>query len=618
VGLLDSISDERGLLSAWLHLRNSVPDDIPPKAVRTFEESVAKNIARLSDEIRSNKWTANAAGSVRIPKATGGHRTLTIPSVKDRIVERVIANVIDEIVDPLLSPWCFAYRRGLSANDAVVALYEARDDGAAFVLRTDIKNCFDSISHERLLVLLRSIIEDTSVLRMLESIVSRGAAAAVSGYGLAQGSPVSPVLSNLYLNVADQFLLQRGQQMIRYADDLAVPALNEADGHGSLGLVREAFAQIELNLSPEKTELAAFSDGVNFLGRRLLEGERPLLSTVQTPIDTTLYVATDGALLRRKGKRIRIERPEKKPVSVPVSRTRQVVVIGRVGLTTPFLQIAMQNQIEIIFVSSHGNYFGRMDGLVSSDPFLREQQYRRMRDREFCNELSKRMLRTKILNQRRLLMHLLRRANREPLSAPITALAEIADRIHGASSWSEAMGHEGAAARQYFFALGAVCGSEWAFTTRQRRPPPDPVNSMLSFGYTLLFQEAVTACLAAGLDPYASFIHRPRIGRQSLALDLMEEFRPCIIDSVVMRMIRTRMISPLDFEMSGEDKPMCRLSKSARNTMLEALETRFLTEFSHPSYGRKMSWRQALGLHAKSLAVAVSAGADAYKPVIWK
>ena len=301
MGLLDSISDEQRLLSAWLHVRNSVPD-----------------------EIRSNTWTASAAGSVRIPKSTGGHRTLTIPSVKDRIVERVIANSIDELVDPLLSPWCFAYRRGLSANDAVVALYEARDDGAAFVLRTDIKNCFDNISHERLLTLLRSIVDDTSVLRMLESIISRGAVGAAPGYGLAQGSPVSPVLSNLYLNLADQFLLERGQQMIRYADDLAVPAFSEADGNESLTLVREAFARIELSLSPEKTEIVTFSDGVNFLGRRLVENEKPPLFTVQSPIDTTLYVATDGALLRRKGKRIRIERPEKKPVSVPVSRSRQV------------------------------------------------------------------------------------------------------------------------------------------------------------------------------------------------------------------------------------------------------------------------------------------------------
>jgi len=618
MNLIDEICDEQNLLRSWLHIRGVGEAQLPQKDVNRFESSVARNLASIAQRLREGTWVPGPVSKLRIPKESGGHRTLGVPSIGDRIVERVIASVIDDAVDERLSPWCFAYRRGLSTTDAIAALYEARDDGCSAVVRTDIRDCFDSIPLQRLDEIVTTTIADAAVVRLIRAVLYRSAPDEAPAVGLVQGSPLSPVLCNLYLNLADQQLLRLGMQVVRYADDIAVPIADSNDAPRVLEAVRAAYADLGLLVSEPKTEVATFERGVHFLGATIgLREQTPQIS-MHAPLESTLYVATPGALLRRKGKRIRIERPDEKPMSVPFARTRQVVILGRVGLTTPFLQMAMQSQIEIVFISDRGNYFGRMDGLVSSDPFLRESQYKRMRDEAFCDSVSRAMIKAKILNQRRLLVHLTRRANRARLSATLQGQAEIVRRLAIAETRPEVMGCEGIAARLYFQAFGDMCGTDWNFHTRQRRPPPDPVNSMLSFGYSILFQEVVSACLAAGLDPYASFLHKPRVGRQGLALDLMEEFRPCVVDSTVMRIIRTKMLTPLDFVVEQGAKPSCRLGAPARKRFLEALEIRFITEFAHPYLGRRISWRQAIGTQAKLLAREVTNDKPNYRPVIWK
>jgi CRISPR-associated protein Cas1 len=616
--LFHDISDEQNLLRAWLHVKGSQGVNAPSAGLEKFEQRVAHNLAQLSDVLRKGEWRPSKLTRVLIPKSAGGNRLLGIPSVSDRVVERAIASVVDDIVDCRLSAWCFAYRRGLSVSDAVAALCEARDDGCEAVIRTDLKDCFDRIPLAPLSELVASAIDDVQVRQLLDLVIFRGHERSAKPIGLAQGSPLSPMLSNLYLSGADEALYREGIQVIRYADDIAIPIIKSENATELLKVVRREYERMGMCLSESKTKVTTFCEGVDFLGERVGSATPVGTSGIHSPLDTTLYVATPGALLRRKGKRIRIERPEQRPVSVPFTRTRQIVVFGRVGLTTPFLQAAMQSQIEIVFISDHGRYFGRMDGLVNSDPFLREQQYLKMRDKQWCLGLSRVIARAKILNQRRLLLHLTRRSSRPVVGHALRSMSALVHRLESASTRQEVMGCEGRAARCYFAALGELFGDEWNFRSRQRRPPPDPVNSMLSFGYTILFQEAVTACLAAGLDPYASFLHQPRVGRQSLALDLMEEFRPCIVDSVVARVVRTRALGLADFSTDLSPTPSCRLNPDARKRLVEALEKRFLTEFAHPHQGRRMSWRQALGLHASLLARELKRDVPRYQPVIWK
>lgn len=185
-----------------------------------------------------------------------------------------------------------------------------------------------------------------------------------------------------------------------------------------------------------------------------------------------------------------------------------------------------------------------------------------------------------------------------------------------ATSIEEIMGHEGAATREYFSAWRDYLPRDWGFTARQRRPPPDPVNAMLSFGYTLLASEAVAALGAAGLDPAVGFLHQARWGRPNLALDLMEEFRPVIVDAVILRCLATGIVRTEDF--ITQPDLGCRMNPRSRHAFLAAYERRMLTLFTHESSGRRVSYRVGLGLQAWALARTILGPSKPYRPVRWK
>jgi CRISP-associated protein Cas1 len=188
--------------------------------------------------------------------------------------------------------------------------------------------------------------------------------------------------------------------------------------------------------------------------------------------------------------------------------------------------------------------------------------------------------------------------------------------LQDAATREEMLGHEGMATREYFRGWRQVIGDAWGFTSRERRPPPDPVNAMLSFGYTLLVQEAVAALETAGLDAAVGFMHRARWGRPCLALDLMEEFRPVIVDAVVLRCASSGVVRFEEFE-TTPDKG-CRMNARARQAFLAAYERRMLTVFTHEPTGRRVSYRVGIGLQARALARAVLDPDRPYRPVRWK
>lgn len=189
----------------------------------------------------------------------------------------------------------------------------------------------------------------------------------------------------------------------------------------------------------------------------------------------------------------------------------------------------------------------------------------------------------KIANMRVGLLRASRRAPDPVVTSAAETLAITRLVLGDAASYDELLGHEGTASREYFRAWRQVIGEDWGFTARQRRPPPDPVNAMLSFGYTLLTQEAIAALEGAGLDAAVGFLHRARWGRPSLALDLMEEFRPVIVYAVVLRCVSSGIVRFEEFETAPDVS--CRMNARARQAFLAAYERRMLTGV-HPRAGR--------------------------------
>lgn len=558
--------------------------------------------------------------AIEVPKPSGGTRLLAIPEVTDRIVERAALEVIDPYVDPVLLPWSFAYRKGLGVKDAVHALATARDEtGQAWVVRADIEDCFEDIPRWPVLTRLRELLPDPDLCHLVQRLVNRtatGPAAkrARTGKGLYQGSALSPVLTNLYLDTFDRALLAAGHTVLRYADDLAIPVASRSQGEHILRLAADTLRGLGLRLNDAKCRIVSFDEGVEFLGRTLGPRDGLRGDELAHPFEGTVYVTEPGSLLRTRGDRLRVTKGDQTLLSVSLKRVRQVVCAGRVGMSTPFLHRALEHDVDVVLLDD----LGRLTGPAGNHVERRATQHRTAEKTSRSLYLARAFVTGKITN---MCTGLLRAARRSPAIDVTTAAARMITARTSATTAAthlELMGCEGAASREYFTCFGLILGETWGFTHRQRRPPPDPVNALLSFGYTILTHEAVAACEIAGLDPQVGFLHGMYRGRPSLALDLIEEFRPVIVDSLVVRLLATGQLSPGDFTVDETGGKGCRMNDAARKTFLAAYERRMLTLAHHPWAGRKTSYRAALTLQARLLAAVLDGREDTYTPLSWR
>ncbi|SDH47980.1 reverse transcriptase domain-containing protein [Pseudonocardia oroxyli] len=220
---------EQSLLRAWGAVRASALDDgEPDREVDLFERRAAGRIVELAEQLAAGTWRADPVRRVDIPKPSGGVRRLGIPPLADRVVERALLDELDPVVDPGLLPWSFGYRRGLGPKDAIAALTDARDEGATWVARSDVRDFFTRVPQWEVLRRLREVIDDERVIHLVGQLLDRpvqGGRTATPdrGLGLHQGSVLSPLLSNLYLHEFDRRMLEAGWRVIRFGDDFAIP-----------------------------------------------------------------------------------------------------------------------------------------------------------------------------------------------------------------------------------------------------------------------------------------------------------------------------------------------------------------------------------------------------------
>lgn len=219
--LLDRAFTEQRLLDAWDSVREAaLADGEAGPEVERFEAAAARNVSELAASLADGTFQPSPVVRVEIAKSTGGVRRLAVPSLRDRIVERALLAELDAVIDPLLLPWSFVYRHGLGVRDAVACLAEARDAGAGWVARCDIDDCFDHIPRWEVIRRLREVVHDLAAVDLVRRFMDRPVIGehvphADRGLGLHQGSPLSPLLSNLYLDAFDRAMLGLGYRVLR-------------------------------------------------------------------------------------------------------------------------------------------------------------------------------------------------------------------------------------------------------------------------------------------------------------------------------------------------------------------------------------------------------------------
>lgn len=319
-----------------------------------------------------------------------------------------------------------------------------------------------------------------------------------------------------------------------------------------------------------------------------------------------VYLNTQGLRVGKSGGVLQVKEKDKVVQEVRLGEVCQVNLMGNIQISTQAVQALCEAGIPISYFSQGGWFYGVTTGMGTKNVFLRRQQFRLAEEEWFCLRLARKLVAGKIRNQRVMLL----RNHVEPEGRGLAEMKEMAAKSETAGSLEELLGIEGNAARVYFGAFAGMLKAEgeeagprddgmtFDFTGRNRRPPRDPVNALLSLGYSLLAKDLMVVCHSVGFDPMLGFYHQPRFGRPALALDLMEPFRPLIADSAVLSAINTKMVGKQHFVKAGE---AVALTPEGRKAFFRAYELRMDTLVTHPMFEYRVSYRRLLEIQARLL-----------------
>jgi CRISP-associated protein Cas1 len=406
------------------------------------------------------------------------------------------------------------------------------------------------------------------------------------------------------------------RERVRIVLDDELRATARAATHGLRLLVAQGRIPPPLRDSPKCPRCALVSiclpDEVSALNGSPL-APRPIAVPAEEALP--LVVQSQRARIAKEGETLMVSDEEQGDTIVRLIDVSDVAIFGNVGITTPALMALLEREIPVTFHSHSGWFRGIAQGIGHRNVEVRTAQYRASFDEAFCLRFSRDVVAAKIVNQRTILRRNWR-GEAEERQVVLDRLAASRKAAGGAASLAQLLGLEGDAAATYFRAfacLFAVPGGgegkregaapaeapiPFRFDARNRRPPADPVNAMLSLAYAMLARHLTIAIASVGLDPYRGFYHAPRYGRPALALDIMEPFRPIIADSVVLSVINTGEVRAEDFVVATTGTA---LTPAGRRRFVDAFERRLSQETTHPIFGYRLSMRRLLLVQARLL-----------------
>lgn len=648
-------------------------DGVTPKA---FAESADRRLGDLARDLATGRLQPSALTGFLQPKDDGGVRPLAVPTVRDRVAQRAVAEVLSPAIDTLLDDSSYAYRKGLSRAGAARAIERAYAEGFRFVLDADIEAFFDSVPWKRLFEKLAALFPlDPSLLGLLAGWVKapvvfdgRTIDRAKLRRGLPQGAAISPLLANLYLDELDEELTREGFRLVRYADDFVVLARDIAEAREAREAAQKALAGLGLALNEEDTALRSMDAGFTYLGylfvRSLVlespkEGDEateppkllmpddvpawswiaqvpllrlrelvaegggsgrrrrqvrvvPLASAAPTSLPATrpLYVTSPEARLRLDRGSVVIEVGESEPRRVPVHGISHAVFFGPARLTVPLLVSLADAEVPSFFCRRSGELRAMVSPHGSADWTLWMQQARHAEDEAMRLRFAREVVAAKLHNQATLAVRFGWKGS-DKLAEDLRALEQRTANLENVEGL---LGLEGRGSALYFAALVDSLPEEWAFRGRKRNPSPDPVNALLSFGYTMLHHHLASALVASGLNPRIGLFHRERGTHCALASDLQEELR-WLVDAEVWDQLSRGRAKPEEFTVPASGSGPCWMSHDLRDRYVGDLERRLNNEFTPPGREETSTYRLFLAEQARQIAQLVRGERTLYQPL---
>lgn len=428
-------------------------------------------------------------------------------------------------------------------------------------------------------------------------------------------------LGKLKLRKAPKSLMQPAESdeeeyELQAGDSGAIPVTKEM-------LQRTEFGEKLLqSLEKEQIDVEQFLEN-SAKADRLLQKEKLIaLNKLYSPLLNTLYLQEQGSILFKNGERFSIEHEGRQINEITVRRVEQILVFGNITLSTPAMQYCMRSNIPVTFLSQHGTYFGRLEATTADQSALERFQYLRSLDEPFSLDVAQRIVAAKISNSQTMIQ--IRRALawesngelKEIFDNALFLMRSLSEQTKTCGNMEALREIEGKSTLLSFELYGLLFKKELPFYNkafrRVRRPPTDPVNSLLSFGYTLLHSNIFSLVRMKGMNPYLGFLHAEDKGNPALVNDLMEEFRT-IIDSMTLDILNKGVLRNKDFYYHGSPTA-CLMSDDARKTFLELFEQQMRKELHDPQSGKTMNIRRHIELQVVKISEVLAGTRAVYEP----
>lgn len=332
----------------------------------------------------------------------------------------------------------------------------------------------------------------------------------------------------------------------------------------------------------------------------------------------TVYITQEDAFIAKVDERLIVKFEKQTILDLPLIKIKGVVVMGRASMSPAAISELINQKIPLTFLTINGKYIARLEPEMNKNIFLRSAQWKAGGESSQATHVASGFVRGKLKNYRYALLKTQRSYQDVDMSSGLSQLATSIASLKNAMTINSIRGCEGSGSAAYFACFNQFIRVDgFSFRNRNRRPPVDEVNSLLSLGYSLLRADIQSALNIVGFDPYLGYLHTERYGRPSLALDLMEEFRPLIVDAVVLNAINRRILKPSDFikePISGAVS----LTKDGLHTFLRLYQEKKLTKFKHPVMQKQETYQEAFETQARLLGKYLMGETEKYTPLILK
>lgn len=560
---------------AWddLFENDDVPDHFADELLDRDSECAA-----LVQAIQAGSYEPGVAAGFTVEKkrtATGEDRRLIaeLPT-RDRIVQRALHTLMSPVCDRLLEHASVGYRPGRSVETARQLIRDAIQAGCTHALETDIAAFFDEIEWPQLEATLDRILPkgDTATrtviskfirqsLRLENQIIPRAK-------GVLQGSALSPLLANLYLDAFDEQITALGHHLVRYGDDLLILTQSEQAARDALDQVRALLLPLGLELKETKTAVTSIASGIRFLGFEV----GPDLDTAHVAdiaLRQTLFIQPETAFLGLDYESLVVRRKQTLVARLPLYRLGCLILFGHHSISTGLLRACTQRRIPVVFCSAGGHYHSTLRPDSRRHFEIAARQFARHHALGDAGrlELARRVVAAKLTSYQQWL-HDSRGVAARSLAA---VLSDISGRLGEAPNVESLRGREGEAARRVFAHVQTLVAlPEFASAARIPHEKRDRFNALMDFAYWLLFTRLNVLARGAGLSPYLGFLHSHKDHYESLVYDLMEPFR-FRLDRLALNCLHLRSIRPEHFEQPAPDQPW-RLTRPGMAVLVEAFE----------------------------------------------